>query len=330
MVPAAAAASAAVEGSIDGISFIELVTSGASADAALPLVLVLHPQGSAPADFADFVRGLAAQSRVVMPYADPANGVFSWYRGNSTDAGAPGPRRAAQRLANMLPELSRTRATAGKPIVMGYSQGAIVAMTMAVTDSADLAAVVAIAGRLPPALFARARQVLPSPRIEAFHGAADGTVPHGACKKSIAVLREAGFAATLHTYPGVGHEISPTEAADAIAALATAVADATKPPPPAEAPYPAVWINEVGAGQECTRLVYKHGCHAVRRGLVEVTVFLDGQGLVRDVRTVKNTVTLDPELVESCVHGSIKKRKWKPPQGVSHSFTVRIVLSDKC
>ena len=81
-----------------------------------------------------------------MPYADPANGVFSWYRGSSAAAGAPGPRKAAQRLAKMLPELSRTRAILGKRVLMGYSQGAIVALTMAVTESADLAAVVAIAG----------------------------------------------------------------------------------------------------------------------------------------------------------------------------------------
>ena len=42
--------------SLAGIDFIEFMTGGASADAPLPLVLVLHPQGGDPMDFAGFVR----------------------------------------------------------------------------------------------------------------------------------------------------------------------------------------------------------------------------------------------------------------------------------
>ena len=95
-------------------------------------------------------------------------------------------------------------------------------------------------------------------------------------------------------------------------------------------PGPRVEIHETGAGQECIHLVYKHGCNALRKGTVEVMVFLDDDGQVRDSRTLRNTITRDPEPVERCVHRSIKKRRWKPPLGVSLSFVIHVSLSERC
>lgn len=124
--------------------FLEAVTSGAQAVSRLPLVVALHPQGGDPADFLPLFAGLTAKARIVLPFADEKNGVGSWYKGNST---APGPRHAAKRLKPFLAQVMATRPTAGKPIVVGYSQGAIVALTMAVTESATLGIVVSIPGR---------------------------------------------------------------------------------------------------------------------------------------------------------------------------------------
>jgi phospholipase/carboxylesterase len=211
------------EGEIDSVRFVEMTTGGAGATEALPLVVALHPQGEAPSDFADFFAGLAARARVVLPFADARNGEWSWYRGNSTDPGAPGVRRAARRLSGFLPKLVEARATAGRPVVVGYSQGAIVALALAVTDSNTIADVLAIAGRVPPALFPEARRAAPGPVVEAFHGEADRTVPFAACRQSIAVLRQAGFDAKLTSYRNVGHEIVADEAADFAAALVRAV-----------------------------------------------------------------------------------------------------------
>jgi phospholipase/carboxylesterase len=214
------------------------VPSRLTASAPLPLVIALHPQGGSPGDFLSFFGGLASKARIVAPSADEKNGLWSWYRGNSTDAGAPGPRRAAKRLKPFLAQLLAARRVAGRPIVVGYSQGAIVALTMAITESRSLGTVVAISGRLPPAMFTEARRAAPGPAVEAFHGTLDRAVPYAACKKSIAVLKTAGFAVNLTSYDESGHEITRDEAKQVWAALDRAIvaagaADGTEQPHPA-------------------------------------------------------------------------------------------------
>jgi phospholipase/carboxylesterase len=83
-----------------------------------------------------------------------------------------------------------------------------------------------------------ARRAAPGPVIEAFHGKLDRAVPYAACKKSIAVLKTAGFAANLTSYDDSGHEITRDEAKQVWAALDRAIgaAGAAKG---TEQPHPA-------------------------------------------------------------------------------------------
>lgn len=142
-------------------------------------------------------------------------------------AGAPGPRRAAQTLVPFLGQMHDAWPSAGKPIVVGYSQGAIVAMTLAITAPKSLSAVVSISGRLPPALFREARKTAPGPTIEIFHGERDRAVPFAACKESVAVLNAAGFSTTAHFYPDVGHKMSRLEAQEILVTLEGLLAHVT-------------------------------------------------------------------------------------------------------
>ncbi len=218
------------EGVLAGVKFIETVTAGEQAPSRLPLIIALHPQGDPPVDFLSFFGGLKAKVRIILPAADEGNGLWSWYRGNSTDAGAPGPRRAAKRLRPFLAQVLANRPIAGKPIVVGYSQGAIMALTLAITEPRRLGTVVAISGRLPPAMFPEARGAAPGPAVEAFHGKLDRVVPYAACRKSIATLKSAGFATNLTIYEDSGHEIAKEEARQALAAIDRAAeAAAAKP-----------------------------------------------------------------------------------------------------
>ena len=66
--------------------------------------------------------------------------------------------------------------------------------------------------------------------MEAFHGKQDRAVPYAACRKSIAALKAAGFSANLTSYADMGHEITPEEASQVLAAVNRATsAAATKP-----------------------------------------------------------------------------------------------------
>jgi predicted esterase len=147
-------------------------------------------------------------------------------------------RLAAKRLKPFVARLLAARSVTGKPIVVGYSQGAIVALTLAIMESTSLGTVVAISGRLPPAMFPEMRAAVPGPTVEAFHGKLDRTVPYAACKRSIAFLKTAGFAVNLTSYDDSGHEITREEAKQVWAALDRAIvaagaADGTEQPHPA-------------------------------------------------------------------------------------------------
>jgi len=165
------------EGVLADVRFLETVTPGAKTSAPLPLVIALHPQGGSPADFLAFFGGLSGRARIILPAADEKNGRWSWYRGNSTDTGASGPRLAAKRLKPFLAQIIATRPTVGKPIVVGYSQGAIVALTMAVTESATLGTVVSISGRLPPLCFQKCAAQPPVRLWRPFTGDWTGRYP---------------------------------------------------------------------------------------------------------------------------------------------------------
>jgi len=210
-----------------GVHFIEMLAAGAKTQERLPLVVALHPQRGDAADFIALFQGLRTKARIIAPYADAQNGHFGWYRGDSSAAGAPGPRRAAQTLVPFLGQMHDAWPSAGKPIVVGYSQGAIVAMTLAITAPKSLSAVVSISGRLPPALFREARKTAPGPTIEIFHGERDRAVPFAACKESVAVLNAAGFSTTAHFYPDVGHKMSRLEAQEILVTLEGLLAHVT-------------------------------------------------------------------------------------------------------
>ena len=210
-----------------GVHFTEMLTAGAKTQERLPLVVAMHPQRGDAADFIALFQGLRTKARIIAPYADAKNSHFGWYRGESSAAGAPGPRRAARALLPFLAQMQDAWPSVGKPIVVGYSQGAIVAMTLALIAPKSLSTVVSISGRLPPALFREARKTTPGPTIEIFHGELDRAVPFAACKESVAVLKAAGFSATAHFYPDVGHKMSRSEAQEILVTLERLLAHVT-------------------------------------------------------------------------------------------------------
>lgn len=211
-------------GRVASVSFIEAVPSGATTSDRLPLILGLHGQGQSPEQFLVLLRGLRSSARLVLPSADPSNGVHSWYQGESTDPGSSGPDKAARRLFSFVRPLLEARPTVGRPILVGYSQGAIVAMTLAALHGNTFDTILPIAGRLPPALFARVvPSGTPAPMLEAFHGETDRTVPYSACRASLEAFQAKNYATRLHTYEEVGHEIATEELSDIGDALTRAV-----------------------------------------------------------------------------------------------------------
>lgn len=208
---------------------LELVTGGARAGDALPLVVAIHGLGDTPRGLLWLFEDFPLPARVVLPRAPtPHAGGASWFplpwdRGGAA-AFERGVAAAAEQLTALLETLARERPTEGRPVVTGFSQGGILAFALATTRPDLVSAAIPIAGTLPRSLWPRA---LPSGAagvpLRALHGRDDDVLPPGPTEALVAHLRRLGFDAELRLYPGTGHTVSHEMLRDYHALLRTAI-----------------------------------------------------------------------------------------------------------
>ncbi len=87
--------------------------------------------------------------------------------------------------------------------LLGFSQGAIMALASSQQQPSAASCVVALAGRFPqPPSFAAS-----STRFHLLHGEADGVVPTSASVEAYAELQALGAKVTLDLLPGLGHGV---------------------------------------------------------------------------------------------------------------------------
>jgi phospholipase/carboxylesterase len=214
---------------VAGIHYLEFVTGGADSNAELPMIIALHGLGDSPENFANLLTGFDRPVRVILPRAlEPHEGGWSWFpfraRDPDVDALAQGIDHAADALAPAIAELVGSRPTKGKPIITGFSQGGMLAFTLAVEHGDLFAAAFPIGGWLPPPLWPKPdADPKRSPAIRAFHGDADKAVALEPTEAAVAQLKASGFAVELVIYPDVGHMIPEQMHADLFTALREAL-----------------------------------------------------------------------------------------------------------
>jgi phospholipase/carboxylesterase len=194
------------------VRFVERVTGGAGDEDTLPMIVAIHGLGDRPESFAGLFEGFPGRARIILPYGEPWQSGFAWWRpaGASLDPDrvASGSERAAHRLAAMIDELAKARPTAGKPLVTGFSQGGMVSFALAVLHPEVIGEAFPVSGLLAPALWPSSWPAgKATPPIFALHGTADPRVPIDLARKSVARLRELGFNAELQEYVDVGHTV---------------------------------------------------------------------------------------------------------------------------
>ena len=192
--------------------YLEVLTGGASADDALPLVLAVHGRGDRPENFARLLQSWPVPARVVypqaiLPYA--SSGGRSWFNVRVTsppeqivaEVGA-----AADEVAALARWICEQHTCEGKPVITGFSQGGMISFTSAVRYPDLYAGAVPISGFLPEGLIPKDAPA--SAPIRALHGDADRVIDLALVRRSLADLQAAGLDATLTEYPGVEHSIS--------------------------------------------------------------------------------------------------------------------------
>lgn len=183
------------------------------------LLVLLHGVGADGNDLialAPYFRAVMPDTLVVAPNApepyDMAPFGYQWFSIRDLEA-APrlaGARRAAPVLDRFLDaELARLGLADDRLILCGFSQGAMMALHVALRRSRPAAALISHSGMLIGA------EQLPGeirsrPPVLLTHGADDDVVPAGALPAAKAALEAEGVRVSARLVPGLGHGIDET------------------------------------------------------------------------------------------------------------------------
>jgi phospholipase/carboxylesterase len=174
------------------------------------LVLLFHGVGSNARDLVPLGEALAphlSDATIVSLQAPEASGPgWQWFSVQGITE-ADRPARVAAAMPGFMQAVRRwQQACATGPArttLIGFSQGAIMALESTQIESPPSARVIALSGR-----FARAPQVAPaSVRVHLMHGDADPVMPVRLAVDASAQLQGLGAQVTLDRFPGLGHDI---------------------------------------------------------------------------------------------------------------------------
>lgn len=190
----------------------EAIVIQAPASGARRLLLLFHGVGAQPRDLVPLGRALAARhpdafvASVPGAHRSDLGTGFQWFsvRGVTEENRPARVAEAAPAFEAAVREWQqRTGLDAAQTTLIGFSQGAIMALESIGRPPPLASRVVAIAGR-----FAAAPHVpAAGTRLHFVHGAADPVIPFGHSASAAERLAAAGADVSVDLLPGVGHEI---------------------------------------------------------------------------------------------------------------------------
>lgn len=202
------------KGKIGAFHYLEVIAGNMRhPDDRLPLVILLHGRGNRPRVPATPIDS-PVPFRMFIPQApDPLGDGFTWLATPTLADDAQLFTRSlsgrADQLAPAIEAFMRLRPTLGKPILVGFSQGAIMSFALATRYPTLFAAAFPMAGWLPPELYPRPKTGTKYPYFFAQHGGKDTVVPTARGRATVSALRARGLQVDYREAPGVPHVVSP-------------------------------------------------------------------------------------------------------------------------
>lgn len=192
------------------------------------LVILLHGYGADGDDLIGLAEPLAPHlpnARFLAPNApepclnNPAG--FQWFPipwldGSSEAQSAVAAGRAFAMLDGWLDAVAKRGIGPERTVLVGFSQGTMMALQVAPRRPTPVAGVVGFSGRLlrPERL---AAEIKSRPPVLLVHGEDDPLVPFAHLAEAAQALRAAGVETETHASRGVGHGIGPDGLAQALA-----------------------------------------------------------------------------------------------------------------
>ena len=213
----------------DHPEYIERASGGAKLKDPLPMLVLLHGKASTPEVMLREFAAVRGPARLIAPRGVPLDSVpvgpfnhdFGWWdihtRVADEQSFAAAAAEASRRLRVFIHRLLREKPTLGKPVLVGFSQGAIITYTISVQEPDLLSIALPLSGMLPLPLIPEAWPAgKPKPIIHAFHGNRDPIVRIEQDRESVSRLKALGVPATLKEYPYLVHAIGPLERIDVL------------------------------------------------------------------------------------------------------------------
>ncbi len=197
--------------SLDGPRLAPL--SGSAPNA---LVVLIHGYGSNGEDLISLARAIQPalpDAAFVAPNApsqlDRMAAAYQWWpiETFSMAERAAGAASAAPALdAFITQELERTGLPSGRLVLVGFSQGTMMALHVGLRRSEPVAGIIGISGMLvaPDNLAADLRS---RPPVLLIHGTEDDVVPFRSMGMATATLAAVGVDVATHASPGIGHSV---------------------------------------------------------------------------------------------------------------------------
>ncbi|CAN5331417.1 MAG: alpha/beta hydrolase [Pyrinomonadaceae bacterium] len=181
-----------------------------------PLLLLLHGIGSNEDDLYGLAPYLDERFLIVSARAPLALGpmAYGWFNIEYTPQGLVGDLAQAEQsyqlLLRFIDELAEKYQTGGAGIYLaGFSQGAMMSLSIALTHPQKVAGVVALSGRLPTSAIAHlaAPEDLAGLPIFLAHGTDDFVIPIDFAREAREFLAELPIELTYREYP-MAHQVS--------------------------------------------------------------------------------------------------------------------------
>ncbi len=199
---------------VGGLRYVEMVTGGAKPNETLPMVIGLHGRGGTPEMFEHHFANYPGKVRFILPfgYHPGARSGFEWFppvhNMSARELSAAVP-PVVLRAGAAIAEIEKVRPTTGKPILTGFSQGAVLAYGLALLKADMFSFACPMAGELAPQIFAGLTLPPARPEVHGFHGDQDQTVAFANGQGTVNAFKRLGFTADLKVYRGVGHQFDP-------------------------------------------------------------------------------------------------------------------------
>lgn len=166
----------------------------------LPLIIALHGNGDTPVHFFDSLfHDMPVPSRILL-----IRGPFNHGGGYGWPMSGEDMELWGETLADIVPRLTETYHSKGKPILTGFSSGGFMAYHQAAAHPDEYIAIIPISGGLTPSLVHGPLPENQSTLILAFHGKDDDLIPFSQGKNAAGLLKENGRNVQFTPLPG-GH-----------------------------------------------------------------------------------------------------------------------------